>query len=157
MMKGFYSNSSHVLVIDQKTKKILLTKRKDLALWVIPGGHVEKGESFISAATREVKEEVGIDLNNLILKLIFKSKDNKVQKRVYISNIDSIYLNLILSDEVVDTKWFNLDKLPRSMSLYEKERVRLAYHSQNVIKKKLHINLLGEIFNWIYIWLVHPN
>ena len=156
-MKGFYSNSSHVLIVDQKTKKILLTKRKDHALWVMPGGHVEKGESFISAANREVKEEVGIDLNNLTLKLILKSKDNKVQKRVYISKIDCTCLNLILSDEVVDTRWFNLDKLPRRMSLYEKIRIRLAYHSQKVTTKKLDINFLGEIFNWIYNRFVHPN
>jgi len=149
-MKGFYSNSSHVLFVDQKTKKILLTKRKDLALWVMPGGHVEKGESFRSAATREVKEEVGVDLNNLTLRLILKSKDNKVQKRVYISNIDRVYLNLILSDEVVDTRWFNLDKLPRRMSLYEDGRVRLAYHSLKVTTKKIDLNYLGEIFNWIY-------
>lgn len=156
-MKGFYSNSSHLLVIDQKTKKILLTKRKDLALWVMPGGHVEKGESFRSAATREIKEEVGIDLNNMTLRLILKSKDNKVQKRVYISNIDSVCLNLILSDEVVDTRWFNLDKLPRRMSLYEKSRIRLAYHSQKVTTKKLDINFLGEIFNWIYNRFFHSS
>ncbi|MEK7168760.1 MAG: NUDIX hydrolase [Patescibacteria group bacterium] len=156
-MKDFYSNSSHVLIVDRKTKKILLTKRKDLKLWVMPGGHVEKKESFISAANREVKEEIGIDLNKLKLKLILKSKSNNIQKRVYISNIDSVCLNLNLSDEVVDTKWFNLNKLPRRMSLYEKKRVRLTYCSQKVIAKKLNINFLGEIFNWVYNQLFHPN
>ena len=29
---------------------------------VLPGGHVEKGEEFLEAVAREIKEEVGLDL-----------------------------------------------------------------------------------------------
>lgn len=32
-----------------------------------PGGHVEKGESFVRSTIREVKEETGLDISNLEL------------------------------------------------------------------------------------------
>ncbi|CAF1687695.1 unnamed protein product, partial [Didymodactylos carnosus] len=31
--------------------------------WVCPGGHIELGESFLEAGTRELKEETGIVLD----------------------------------------------------------------------------------------------
>ena len=46
-----------------KDKKVLLTKRsiepfKDS--WVLPGGHIERGEKPEHAAVREVREETGL-------------------------------------------------------------------------------------------------
>ena len=55
-----------VLVFD-KEGKILLMKRAGSygqGTWAPPGGHVEFGETAISAAKREVKEEVGIGVKN---------------------------------------------------------------------------------------------
>jgi 8-oxo-dGTP diphosphatase len=33
--------------------------------WSIPGGHLEFGESFEAAATREVSEETGMEIENI--------------------------------------------------------------------------------------------
>ena len=38
------------------------TKHGEPESWCLPGGHLEAGESFESAAKREVSEETGIDL-----------------------------------------------------------------------------------------------
>jgi len=49
--------------------------------WSLPKGHVEKGETKIQAAKREIYEESGIKINNL--KLIFflgKYQRNKINK-----------------------------------------------------------------------------
>jgi ADP-ribose pyrophosphatase YjhB (NUDIX family) len=47
-----------VVVID--VDKILLTRREDFAVWCLPGGAVEDGESLAQAGVREVREETGI-------------------------------------------------------------------------------------------------
>ena len=54
-----YDGNGNILVQDRKNHG-----------WTgvtFPGGHVEKGESFVHAAIREVKEETGLDVTDLKL------------------------------------------------------------------------------------------
>ncbi len=46
-----------------KDEKVLLIKHKKLGLWLPPGGHIEENETPEEAATREIKEETGLDIN----------------------------------------------------------------------------------------------
>lgn len=50
-------------LIDVDGRKLLMGLRKDNGRWTNPGGHLEKGESPIRGAIREVKEESGIKIN----------------------------------------------------------------------------------------------
>lgn len=49
-----------------KDDMILLQNRvkKDWKGYTLPGGHIEPGESFVDAVTREMKEETGLDIYN---------------------------------------------------------------------------------------------
>lgn len=66
-----------VALLLYKNGKILVEKRKlerrnDPGKTVIPGGHIEKGESFEKACERELKEELGIGCQKFkfIIKLL---------------------------------------------------------------------------------------
>lgn len=48
--------NGNVLVIDRQ--------KSDWPGVTFPGGHVEKGESFVESVIREVKEETGLDIEN---------------------------------------------------------------------------------------------
>ena len=55
-----------VMVQDKTTGKVLVQER--IKTWKglsFPGGHVDKGESFVGSAIREIKEETGLDIKNL--------------------------------------------------------------------------------------------
>ena len=58
-----------VLCLVEDGNKILLQNRikKDWKGYTLPGGHVEKDESFVDAVIREMKEETGLDIKNPIL------------------------------------------------------------------------------------------
>jgi 8-oxo-dGTP pyrophosphatase MutT (NUDIX family) len=48
--------------------RLLLTQRNDFAVWCLPGGGIDPGESFPAAAIREAREETGllVELDGLI-------------------------------------------------------------------------------------------
>ena len=55
------------MAILDKNGKILLTRRpKSMRIfpwaWVLPGGHIELGETFEEAVIREINEETGIKI-----------------------------------------------------------------------------------------------
>jgi len=64
-MKPTVDTVSLILVRDGRV--LVERRRMDRATYpgaiVIPGGHVEPGESFVEACRRELKEELGVDCN----------------------------------------------------------------------------------------------
>lgn len=55
------------VLIQDESGRVLLQKRGDDGLWGTPGGGLEPGEDFLTAARRELWEETGLDCPNLAL------------------------------------------------------------------------------------------
>lgn len=51
-----------VAAVRDSAGRLLLTRRCDNGLWVMPGGRLELGETIAAAAVREVREETGIEI-----------------------------------------------------------------------------------------------
>ncbi len=68
-----------VFIIFKKAGKILLSRRFNTGhadgMYSFPSGHVEPTESFVAAAIREVKEEVGVVVKEKDLKFIYCQYD----------------------------------------------------------------------------------
>ncbi len=50
----------YFLPFSSETKKVFFGHHKKSGLWLSPGGHIDKGESFLEALNREINEELGI-------------------------------------------------------------------------------------------------
>jgi len=83
-----------------KNGKVLLVYEKNRNFWGFPKGHVENGETEIETALREVKEEVGLDV------------DIDVEKRYT--------LNYIIRDEIDKTTVLYIAK-PKNEKLVVQE------------------------------------
>jgi nucleoside triphosphatase len=68
MEKQQYPEPTVGALIFNPERKILLIKgEKFKETYVIPSGHIEVGETFEEALRREVKEETGLDIDNIQL------------------------------------------------------------------------------------------
>lgn len=128
MTKIRYKTNSAVFALifnDEKTK-ILLQKRintniKDGFFDVGTAGHVEKNESMKDAMSRELKEELGIDVNKEDLK--FSSMMHKKYKdtsEVYyngyfvVDNYKGIP-HIVESEKNAELLWFSIKELPENL------------------------------------------
>jgi 8-oxo-dGTP pyrophosphatase MutT (NUDIX family) len=111
--------------IIHKDRKILLQKRGDNGTWSIHGGCLELGETVEETVRRELNEEIGITPINLKFYKIFSGEDMHC---VCPSGDEVYYVNVIFlcdeyegelkqdDDEVVELKWFDVDKLPDNIN-----------------------------------------
>jgi ADP-ribose pyrophosphatase YjhB (NUDIX family) len=53
--------AASAVVVDSRGR-VLLHRRRDNDMWALPGGRMEIGESVAGCATREAKEETGLDV-----------------------------------------------------------------------------------------------
>jgi 8-oxo-dGTP diphosphatase len=119
------------VIIQNSKKEILLGKRDSKSLyypefWGLPGGIVNFGESLLHSAKREVKEELGIDIE-----IIKKSKIVYEHLSKKIHGISVVYSARIISgvpkpnDETSEVKWFKP---------FEIRNMKLAYNHKEILK-----------------------
>lgn len=93
-------------------------------LYSLPGGHVEEGESVRDAAVREMREELGIELNAADLEII-----GVVHRRSDTNRIDFFLRVLRWSgvphiaepDKCDDLRWVERSALPAAMVPYVRD------------------------------------
>ena len=108
-------SSGVILFYRNKTEnpEVLLIKNKKSGLWGFPKGHLEKGESLIEAAMREVKEEVGLGLSTLDKDLCYNSEyfdDNNDRKKVVYFIKETRKFTPKLNNEIEDYMWAKTEK-----------------------------------------------
>jgi 8-oxo-dGTP diphosphatase len=111
------NNKGEILLIKQKKKN------KDY--WLLPGGGIEFGESATVALSRELKEELNLDMSSAKFLLINESIDPKGERHL---------LQLVFETEV---KTFN-PSIPKK----EKAVIEFAFHS---IESVLELELRPDI------------
>lgn len=122
--KGLYHRSVHIIIQDEK-RNILLQKRSPQKT-LYPGkwtnaatGHVDEGETFEASASRELMEEIGINIPlDFLGKFTFHHQDND---RI-INQFNGVFLGKIVHTtpltlspgEVSETKWFTRNELAQA-------------------------------------------
>lgn len=104
-----------VMVYDKNTNRAVVQQR--VKYWkgiTFPGGHVEKGESFIDSAKREVFEETGLKVDNLKLCGIIDWCHRKSGERymVILYKTDTYSGELIGETEEGKVFWTDIDEIP---------------------------------------------
>lgn len=113
------------LMLKESKWHVLLILHQKGKHWAFPKGHGNPGESPLQSATRELKEETGLDIKRilqddpLVEKYRFYRKKEIVQKQVkYFPAIVSGDLHL-QEEEIQDAKWVLLEDAASHLSFKE--------------------------------------
>lgn len=128
---------SAVYFIFEKDDKILLQKRKGTKLWCgfwsLPAGHLDGNESCYEASIREIKEELGlnIDINNLKNPTIIQRND-MLHGAYYDVFFDVINWKgepkIMEPNKCEELRWFSKKELPEKMINFVKESIYKHYN-----------------------------
>ncbi|MFB6341114.1 NUDIX domain-containing protein [Saccharicrinis sp. FJH62] len=106
-------------VIFNSDNKVLLCKsHKWNDKYVIPGGHIELGETMEQALKREILEETGLEIYDIQLVSLTETVFNKVfHERKHFIFIDFICRtdsnHVVLNDEAEEYKWVDLNDIDK--------------------------------------------
>lgn len=104
-----------------KEGKLLLGKRTSalgLGEYSIPGGHMEYNESFEECARCEVKEETGLDVQNVRFLTLSNNKKYLPKHYVeiqFVADWKEGEPKTLELDKIGDWGWYDLDALPEPM------------------------------------------
>lgn len=141
-MKNYFKVTPASYVIFEKDDQILLLKRASTGYYdgnySLPAGHFDGGETAKDVAVREVKEELGLDINPVDLKLVH------VSHRKSPTPIDHERMDLFFKiskwhgepvnaepDKHEEIKWFPANELPENMVPEVKQAISKVSSGQN--------------------------
>lgn len=137
------SNSSNrpsigIAVVVVKNNKILLgkDKRKGRALYGVPGGHWETGESLKQGAIREVKEECGLDCGNIKLISVYDFYREDRKKKYITIGMKADYFagqpTDLESEGRINWKWYKPENALR-LQLFSPDRVLIERFISGIV------------------------
>ena len=117
---GLWHKAVALFIINSKNQVLLQKRSANKRLWpnlwdITAGGHVLTGEFGFQSIIREIKEEIGIDINKNDITFIGASTSQNIKNEIknkhfneyYIVNKDIDVSELVLQEEEVsDAKWF---------------------------------------------------
>ena len=123
------------IVINEKNEILLVRHNK--GHWGFPKGHIEKGETEVETAIREVKEETNIDVKvneKFRYSENYITDNNSMKEVVYFLATNKNNQKEAQQEEVSEVKWFN----------YEDAIKTITYDNSKEILKQLKKDLKEE-------------
>ena len=115
-----------VRVIVMRGEEVLLVRMTYVNGWYLPGGGVDRGESFYEAARRELREECGIDASKPRLLGVFHTRQHGKSDHIalFVSTDYDEIADHQADPEIAEKRYFPVHSLPSDVSRATRTRLR---------------------------------
>lgn len=103
--------------------RVLLVKHTYQEQWYLPGGGIKKGETFEQAIRREIKEELGGQLEELKLFGVYNNFYESKNDHIVIFVCDKFSISGKTDREIESFDYFDINNLPSNISSGTKRRI----------------------------------
>ncbi len=128
-------------VFSDDRKSVLMIKRRDIPVWVLPGGGIDANETPEKAIIREVKEETGFDVT-ITRKVGEYEPINRISKFTHVYECQIEKGEASTGAETRDIAFFAPDNLPFRTPFPYKDWVTDTLQQTFIQKKLLKITYL---------------
>lgn len=141
------------ILFSKDRKEILLVQRKDVPVWVLPGGGIDDGESPEEAAVREFWEETGVRVK-IVKKIAEYTPINKLSSPAHLFECQKIDGTIRTSCETRAIGFFPLDMLPDDLFIVHRDWIEDALqNNSDVLKKTIERVTYKELLKY---FIKHP-
>lgn len=132
---------------------MLLIQRRDIPVWVLPGGGVDKGETPEEAAVREMEEETGYRVR-IVRKIAEYFPTNRLAKLTHFYEMEPLGGSPLTGAETRAVAFFSLDGLPKHLPPpYANWIADAVSQHPHLIQKKVEGVTYGVLFKLL---VQHP-
>lgn len=128
-----------VLAPEDGTYKVLLVQRGNepyKGCWAFPGGFINIDESADDAARRELHEETGLSVDDIVQVGAYSEVDRDPRERVitiaYLAEMEAP-AEVRGGDDAAEAKWFDVNNLPE-LAFDHKKIMKAAWALHSVIR-----------------------
>lgn len=126
------------IIFSADRKRVLLIKRRDIPVWVLPGGGIEPGESPSAAAKREAEEETGFQVQ-LVRQVAKYTPINKLTHPTYFYECKAVGGQAETGEETKDIQFFEITRLPKLLPHFYRDWIQDALqNSPGILEKPIH-------------------
>lgn len=146
-------NASLGIILNKKKDEVLLVKRKDVPVWVLPGGGIDPGETPEEALKREIHEETGLQIN-ILRKLAEFHPMNSLASLTFLFECEGQKGILAPSEETQEVEFFSLSSLPPNFFYLHHQWVleTLSSSKTPIVRNLSEVNYSALI----RYFLIHP-
>ena len=139
------------IVFSFDQSQVLLILRRDVPVWVLPGGGIDPGETAEEAVVRELLEETGLTVKiETLVGHYFPI--NRLAKKTAVFSLSVVAGTPMPSPETKQATFFSLDHLPQMPPPYL-EWIKDALKRAPAIQRKLHSVNYKTLFHF---FITHP-
>lgn len=124
-----HGTGAAVAIFDHRRRVLLVRHNYGRHNWELPGGRGEPGESALETAVREIREELGLDVDPVRLTGVYFERDWRPSEDAHHFVFECRLRSgstprIVDAKEIAEFSYVELDQLPRPISDFTVQRIR---------------------------------